>query len=61
MELWTEYTQFATIGRMASQVDYLQRIRDASVYDVAVKSPLELASNLSERLDNQVWLKREPE
>ena len=44
---------------MASQVDYLQRIKDASVYDVAVKSPLELARNLSERLGNQVWLKRE--
>jgi threonine dehydratase len=44
---------------MASELDYLQRIRNASVYDVAVKSPLELAGNLSERLDNRVWLKRE--
>ncbi len=44
---------------MASELDYLQRIKDASVYDVAVKSPLELAHNLSQRLDNQVWLKRE--
>ena len=57
--MWTEYTLFATIGRMATELDYLQRIKDASVYDVAVKSPLELASNLSARLDNQVWLKRE--
>jgi len=59
VELWTEYTLFATIGRMASELDYLQRIRAASVYDVAIVSPLELASNLSKRLDNQVWLKRE--
>jgi threonine dehydratase len=44
---------------MASELDYLQRIKDASVYDVAVKSPLELARNLSDRLDNEIWLKRE--
>jgi threonine dehydratase len=44
---------------MTSTVDYLQRIRDASVYDVAVKSPLERAGNLSERLGNDIWLKRE--
>jgi threonine dehydratase len=44
---------------MTSKVDYLQRIRDASVYDVAVKSPLERAGNLSERLGNDIWLKRE--
>ena len=44
---------------MASELDYLQRIKDASVYDVAVESPLELARNLSARLDNRVWLKRE--
>ena len=39
--------------------DYLERILTARVYDVAIESPLELASNLSRRLDNQVWLKRE--
>ena len=44
---------------MASELEYLQRIKDASVYDVAIKSPLEIAHNLSERLGNQVWLKRE--
>ena len=44
---------------MTSKVDYLQRIRDASVYDVAVKSPLERADNLSGRLGNDIWLKRE--
>lgn len=39
--------------------DYLKRIRDARVYDVATETPLELASNLSERLGNRILLKRE--
>jgi threonine dehydratase len=39
--------------------DYLERILTARVYDVAIESPLELATNLSRRLNNQVWLKRE--
>ncbi len=42
-----------------SLADYLQKILTARVYDVAVESPLELAKNLSQRLGNQVWLKRE--
>jgi threonine dehydratase len=40
-------------------MDYLQRSQNASVYDVAVESPLELARNLSARLNNRIWLKRE--
>lgn len=39
--------------------DYLTRILDARVYDVAIESPLTLAPNLSARLRNEVWLKRE--
>ncbi|MFN3595456.1 MAG: threonine ammonia-lyase, biosynthetic [Thiobacillaceae bacterium] len=39
--------------------DYLERILLARVYDVAIESPLEAADNLSRRLDNPVWLKRE--
>ena len=39
--------------------DYLQKILTARVYDVAVETPLEVAKNLSERLHNQVLLKRE--
>jgi threonine dehydratase len=39
--------------------DYLERILNASVYDVAVETPLELAPNLSRRLNNRVLLKRE--
>lgn len=40
-------------------IDYLKRILTAQVYDVAIESPLDLATNLTTRLDNQVWLKRE--
>ena len=39
--------------------DYLKKILNARVYDVAQESPLELARNLSQRLHNQVLLKRE--
>jgi threonine dehydratase len=38
---------------------YLKKILTARVYDVAIESPLEVASNLSQRLGNQVLLKRE--
>jgi len=40
-------------------MDYLQRSQNASVYDVAIKSPLDFAQNLSARLGNHIWLKRE--
>jgi threonine dehydratase len=40
-------------------LDYLQRILNARVYDVAIESPLLLAEKLSARLGNHVWLKRE--
>lgn len=39
--------------------DYLERIVSARVYDVALETPLELAANLSLRLQNTVLLKRE--
>jgi len=39
--------------------DYIDLIHKARVYDVAIKTPLELASGLSARLANQVLLKRE--
>lgn len=39
--------------------DYLDLIRRAQVYDVADKTPLDLAANLSERLGNRVLMKRE--
>jgi threonine dehydratase len=40
-------------------LDYLKMIEQASVYDVAVESPLEFAGNLSARLGNRILLKRE--
>ena len=39
--------------------DYLTRILTASVYDVAIETPLDFAPNLSRRLHNKVYLKRE--
>ncbi|MDH5618609.1 MAG: pyridoxal-phosphate dependent enzyme, partial [Gammaproteobacteria bacterium] len=39
--------------------DYLDLIRRAQVYDVADKTPLDLATNLSRRLGNRVLMKRE--
>ena len=39
--------------------DYLDLIRNANVYDVAIKSPLEVAANLSARTGNRVLMKRE--
>jgi threonine dehydratase len=39
--------------------DYLERILTSRVYDVAIESPLDLADNLSRRLDNRILLKRE--
>ncbi len=40
-------------------LDYLERILMARVYDVAQETPLEVAPNLSARLNNQLLLKRE--
>ena len=39
--------------------EYLKRILNARVYDVAVETPLEVAPNLSARIGNTVLLKRE--
>ena len=39
--------------------DYLERILNARVYDVARESPLEYAVNLSHKLQNKLLLKRE--
>ena len=41
------------------QTDYLEKILNARVYDVAVETPLEAAANLSARLNNRLLLKRE--
>jgi threonine dehydratase len=39
--------------------DYLEKILNAQVYDVAIESPLDPAPNLSARIGNRVLLKRE--
>lgn len=39
--------------------DYISLIDEASVYDVAVKTPLEFAENLSRKLENHIFMKRE--
>jgi threonine dehydratase len=44
---------------MKKQPDYLERILNARVYDVAVETPLELAAGLSRRTGNRLLLKRE--
>ena len=41
------------------KTDYLERILNARVYDVAVETPLEPAPNLTRRLRNRILLKRE--
>ncbi len=57
-------TPRAAVARPAAKrplgpADYLQKILNAKVYDVAIESELELAQNLSRRVDNRVLLKRE--
>ena len=40
-------------------MDYLERILNAQVYDVAIETPLDLAPSLSARTGNRILLKRE--
>ncbi len=39
--------------------DYLEKILNAQVYDVAIETPLDIAPNLSARIGNPILLKRE--
>ena len=39
--------------------DYLKKILQAQVYEVAKNTPLEKAKNLSKTLNNDIYLKRE--
>ncbi len=41
------------------QHDYLEKILNAQVYDVAIESPLDPAPNLSARIHNRILIKRE--
>lgn len=42
-----------------SKPDYLRLILTSKVYDMIKETPLVLAPNLSARLGNEIWLKRE--
>ena len=44
---------------MQTHTDYLNRILNSVVYDVAIETPLDYAKNLSDRLQNHIWIKRE--
>jgi threonine dehydratase len=46
-------------NRGMDAINYLDLIRDANVYDVAIETPLELANLLSARLGNKILMKRE--
>lgn len=39
--------------------DYLRLILTSKVYEIVKETPLVLAANLSAKLGNQIWLKRE--
>ncbi|TGG93209.1 threonine ammonia-lyase, biosynthetic [Natronospirillum operosum] len=39
--------------------DYVKKILNSRVYEAARETPLEFAKNLSHRLDNEIWIKRE--
>ena len=52
-------THTAFVPAQLTPADYLRKILNARVYDVAVESALEKARALSERLGNTVLLKRE--
>jgi threonine dehydratase len=55
---WTAAATDMTTPKL-NPADYLIKILNAKVYDVASESALETAKNLSRRLGNQVLLKRE--
>jgi threonine dehydratase len=51
--------QLPAMSKHLKPADYLKKILNAKVYDVATESALETAKNLSRRLHNKVLLKRE--
>lgn len=56
----TEYPRLAIHDLLPSKrPDYLRLILTSKVYDILKETPLTYAPNLSTRLGNQVWLKRE--
>ena len=43
----------------SNKPDYLRLILTSKVYEILKETPLVLATNLSTKLGNQIWLKRE--
>lgn len=43
----------------SNEPDYLRLILTAKVYDILKETPLVYAANLSAKLGNEIWLKRE--
>ncbi len=58
-ELSTSINLQESIKKDGVDIDYLQLILNSRVYDVANETPLNLANKLSQRLGNQIYLKRE--
>jgi threonine dehydratase len=46
-------------GEGPGAMEYLTSVLSSKVYDVAIESPLQLATKLSERLGVNLWIKRE--
>ena len=46
-------------GSFKSSKKYLDLIANSKVYDVAIDTPISFAANLSSKLKNEVFLKRE--
>ena len=46
-------------GSFKHSAKYLKLIEDAKVYDVALKTPITFAPNISQKEKNKIYLKRE--
>jgi threonine dehydratase len=56
----TAYPRLANHDLLPSKTpDYLRLILTSKVYDILKETPLSYAPNLSAKLGNQIWLKRE--
>lgn len=54
------YPRLASHYLLANQTpDYLRLILTAKVYEILTETPLVLATNLSAKFGNEIWLKRE--
>lgn len=54
-----QYPRLAKHQLASDAPDYIRLILTAKVYEILKETPLVLATNLSAKLGNQIWLKRE--